>query len=152
MHFPTDTTAHTTQPLIDQLWIIGWNGKIAQITNASAMQDRSTMQENQNLYSWVLYCPSHAPPPALLKKNYLKVGNLNGPSRLVYSSRLNAVFNSVELNEALKNKTICSLHPQHNVDPVGSAMPGEHQTTICHLVLWSALGNAMVIRNFKRGK
>ena len=50
MHIPTDRTVHTTAfdgPVVDH-W---WERKIAQAANASAMQHRSTMQEDPNLYS-----------------------------------------------------------------------------------------------------
>ena len=54
MHFPIDRTAHSTAfdgPVVD-CWL-EW--KIAQTENASAKQDRSTMHEDPNLYSQVLY-------------------------------------------------------------------------------------------------
>ena len=62
MHFPTDRAAHTTafdEPVVDHLL----QQKIAQIANASIMQDQSAMQEVPNLYSRVLYHLSYAPPP-----------------------------------------------------------------------------------------
>ena len=61
MHFPTDKRAHIIAfdgPVVDQ-WL---EQKIAQTENASAMQDRSAMQEVPNLYNRVLYCLSYAPP------------------------------------------------------------------------------------------
>ena len=53
MHFLTDRTVHITVfdgPVVDH-WL-EW--KIAEIANATAMQDRSTMQDDPNLYSKVL--------------------------------------------------------------------------------------------------
>ena len=61
MHFPTDSTAHITAfdaPVVDH--ILEW--KIAQTANATAMQDRSAMQEDPNLYSRVIYYLSYVPP------------------------------------------------------------------------------------------
>ena len=55
-------TTHTTAfdgPVVDH-WM-EW--KIAQTANAPAMQDPSTMQEDPNLYSRVLYHLSYVPPP-----------------------------------------------------------------------------------------
>ena len=52
---------HTTTfegPVVD-LWL-EW--KIAQTANAFAMQDRSAMHEDPNLYSRVLYRLSYIPP------------------------------------------------------------------------------------------
>ena len=61
MHFPTDSTAHT--PAFDGSVMDHWlDQKIIQTANASAMQDRSAMQD-PNLYSRVLYCLSYVPPP-----------------------------------------------------------------------------------------
>ena len=60
MHFSIDRTAHTTAfdgPVVDH-WL-EW--KIAQTANASAMQDRSAMQDDPNRYSWVLYRLSYVP-------------------------------------------------------------------------------------------
>ena len=56
MHFPTDRTAFDG-PAVDN-WL-EW--KIAQTANASTMQDRSAMQKDPNLYSYVLYHLSYAP-------------------------------------------------------------------------------------------
>ena len=56
-----ESTSHTIafdEPVVDH-WL---EGKIAQIENASAMEDQSAMQEDPNLYSWVLYCLSYIPP------------------------------------------------------------------------------------------
>ena len=50
MHFPIDSTAHTTPfdgPVVDH-WL---ERKIAQTANASIMQDRPAMQEDPNLYN-----------------------------------------------------------------------------------------------------
>ena len=60
MHFPTDRTAHTTA--IDTPIVNHWlERKITQIENASAMQDRSTTEEDLNLYIRVLYRLSYTP-------------------------------------------------------------------------------------------
>ena len=62
MHFPTERIVHTTsldEPVVGH-WL-EWN--ISQTANASAMQDRSVMQEDPNLYSRVLYCLSYVPRP-----------------------------------------------------------------------------------------
>ena len=59
MHFLTDKTAHTTAfdvPVVDH-WL---ERKIAQTANAFAMQDRSAIQEDPNLYSRVLYHLSYS--------------------------------------------------------------------------------------------
>ena len=57
MHFPTDST------VIDGAIVDHWlERKIAQTANVSAMQDRSAMWEDPNLYSRVLYRPSYIPP------------------------------------------------------------------------------------------
>ena len=59
----TDRTAHNTTfdgPIVDH-WL-EW--EITQTTNASAMQDRSTMQVDPNLYSRVFYHLSYVPPPS----------------------------------------------------------------------------------------
>ena len=68
MHFPADRTAHTTtfdRPVVDH-WM-EW--KITQTANASIMQDWSAMQEDPNLYNWVLHrlrlCPDPAHSPLL---------------------------------------------------------------------------------------
>ena len=61
MLFPKDRTAHTIAldgPVVDH-WL---EQKIAQTANASAMQGRSTMQEDPNLYSRVLYRLSYVTP------------------------------------------------------------------------------------------
>ena len=53
MYFPTDRTTQPTAldgPIVDH-WL-EW--KIAQNANAPAVQDRSAMQEDPNLYSRVL--------------------------------------------------------------------------------------------------
>ena len=66
MDYPTDRTAHTTAfigPVVDH-WL---ERKIAQTGNASAMQDRSAMQEDLNLYSQVLYRLSYFPPLGVMK-------------------------------------------------------------------------------------
>ena len=48
------------QPLMDQLRTRGWDKKIAQSANASAVQYRS---DNQNLHRWVLYCLNYVSFP-----------------------------------------------------------------------------------------
>ena len=61
MLFPTDRTAHTIAfdgPVVHHS--LEW--KIAQTANASAMQDRSAMHDDQNLYIKVLYHFSYVPP------------------------------------------------------------------------------------------
>ena len=62
MHFPTDRASHTTAfdgPVEDHCL----GQKIAQTANASAMQGRSAMREDPNLYSRVLYQLSYVMPP-----------------------------------------------------------------------------------------
>ena len=59
MHFPTDKAAHTIA--FDGPFVHGLERKIAQTANAFAMQDKSTMQEDPNLYRWVLYNLSYVP-------------------------------------------------------------------------------------------
>ena len=62
MHFLTDRAAHTTA--FDGPVMAHWlKQKITQTANASAIQYRSDMQEDPNLYSSVLYCLSYLPPP-----------------------------------------------------------------------------------------
>ena len=61
MRIPTERTAHTIAfdgPVVDH-WL-EW--KIAQTTNASAMQNQSTMQEDPNLCSRVLCRMSYVFP------------------------------------------------------------------------------------------
>ena len=54
---------HIPQPLMDQLWTDHWlERKIAQPTYGSAMQNRSAMQEDPKLPSWVLYHLIYVPP------------------------------------------------------------------------------------------
>ena len=62
MHFSPDRTAHITvfdRPVVYHR--LEW--KIAQTANASAIQDRSVMPEDPNLYSRVLYRLSYVLPP-----------------------------------------------------------------------------------------
>ena len=57
MHFPKDRTAHTTAFYGPVVVVDHWlEEKIAQTENAFAMEDRSGLQEDPNLYSGVLYC------------------------------------------------------------------------------------------------
>ena len=60
MHIPTNRTAHTTAvggSAVDHCV----ERKTAQTANASAIQDRSAMQEDPTLYSRVLYHLSYVP-------------------------------------------------------------------------------------------
>ena len=64
MHLPTDRTSHNTAfdgPVVDY-WL---EQKIAQTANAPTMQERSTMQEDSNLYSRVPYRLSSVPSPSI---------------------------------------------------------------------------------------
>ena len=61
MHFPTDRSAYT--PTFDGPIVYHWlEHKIAQTANASAMQNPSAMQADQNLYSRVLYHLTYIAP------------------------------------------------------------------------------------------
>ena len=75
MYFPTDRTAHTRVfgGLVVDHWL---EQKVAQTANDSAMQDRTAMQEDQNLYSWMLYHLSYVPPPKFLSDQFDQVLNL----------------------------------------------------------------------------
>ena len=61
MHFPTDRRAHTAAfdgPVVDH-WL---EQKKDQTENVSTMQDKSSMQEDPNRYSRMLYRLSYVPP------------------------------------------------------------------------------------------
>ena len=61
MHFPTDRGAHTT--VFDGHVVNHWlDRKIVQTAKASATQDRSTIEEDPNIYSRVLYGLSYVQP------------------------------------------------------------------------------------------
>ena len=91
MHFPRDRTAYTTAfdgPVMDH-WL---EQKIAQTANASAMQDRSAMQEDPNLYSRVLYRLSYVPPLRIIKLRHCIIVQRHNTVVSLWGSTINQPY------------------------------------------------------------
>ena len=104
MQFPKNRTAHTTYfdgPVVDQ-WL---ECKIGQTANAYTMQDRAALQEDPNLYSWVLQHVSQIPLPNVVRYNN-KYKSLTVNKSTVERKYLCPRRPALQYNASLHKKTI----------------------------------------------